>query len=362
MFGEKVGVGFEALAVVFEAFVEFAAGATEAAELAAERKLFLMRGTHAGGDEVVVVGRQGQGRRVRPAGSGAEDGAQRLGKDLAGGVHAHEGVGAIGVAEVGDEAGRLGFGLHIGGARGAGGRHDGWQGLGSLAVGLSSAVPNLLSETDQVHFFVSVVVEDTFFGVEVVEFLFGLFTEEGFVGADDLLILFEALHEAGAKADDAVHALGGQERVGQDGVVLLADAVHSAGALDEPDDGPREVEVHDDVGVLEVLTFGKDIGGNEHAQFGFAFAQAAVGPGAEAAGQGHRIGSVAGGDVEVGDAGAAQFIGEIPGGVGELGEDEDLVARMGLGEETVQSLELGIPVGLPAAGALEDVQQGACVA
>jgi hypothetical protein len=77
----------------------------------------------------------------------------------------------------------------------------------------------------------------------------------------------EALADAGAQVNDALHPVGGQEGVAEYVFCLLADAVDAAGPLDEPDDGPRQVKVHDNVGVLKVLALAQHICGNQHPQF-----------------------------------------------------------------------------------------------
>ena len=70
--------------------------------------------------------------------------------------------------------------------------------------------------------------------------------EEGFVRADHLGVLLQALPHAGAQADDALDAVGRQEGVAEDRLGLLADAVDAAGPLDQADDGPGQVVVDDD--------------------------------------------------------------------------------------------------------------------
>ncbi|MEP6548988.1 MAG: hypothetical protein ABJD53_16140 [Gammaproteobacteria bacterium] len=54
----------------------------------------------------------------------------------------------------------------------------------------------------------------------------------------------------GAKADDALHAVSGQERIAIDRVGLLPDAVNTAGALNQPDDRPRQIEIDDSGAML----------------------------------------------------------------------------------------------------------------
>ncbi|SHV95877.1 Uncharacterised protein [Mycobacteroides abscessus subsp. abscessus] len=50
-----------------------------------------------------------------------------------------------------------------------------------------------------------------------------------------------------------------EKGIQQDSLGLLANAVDTAGTLDESDDRPRQVVVHDDVSVLQVLALAEDI-------------------------------------------------------------------------------------------------------
>jgi hypothetical protein len=55
-----------------------------------------------------------------------------------------------------------------------------------------------------------------------------------------------------AEADDLFDAIARQEGIALNFFGSLTDAVHTASALDESDDGPRQVIVNDDRAVLEV--------------------------------------------------------------------------------------------------------------
>ena len=207
------------------------------------------------------------------------------------------------------------------------------------------------------------IVEDAgFFGEEVAdEGVVLLVLEKGFVGADDLGVFVQALADARAQADEALDAIGGQEGVAEDLLGLLPDAVHAARALDEADDGPRQVEVHDDGGVLKVLAFAEDIGGDKDAEFidrgdvvGRAFVPRLVAFGAEAAGEAGGIFGVAGDAGHLLEPAGLQLVGEVGDRVGELGEDEYLLAGMFLRQKFVEFGEFVVLVGLPLAGELED--------
>ena len=142
---------------------------------------------------------------------------------------------------------------------------------------------------------------------------------------------------------------------------MLADAIHAARALDEADDGPRQIEVHDDGGVLEVLAFAEHIGGDQHAEFlggrnvvGRTFVPRLVAFGAEPAGVAGRFFGVAGDAGHLLEPARLQLFRKVGHGVGELGEDEDLLAGMFFGQQFVEFGQLVVLVGLPLAGEFED--------
>ena len=142
------------------------------------------------------------------------------------------------------------------------------DGLFEFRVAVGGVLPDLVGVGGEIDFGVGVAVEDAgLLVVEIEEFLpLALVLEEGFIGADDLSVLVQALADARAQANDALDAIGGQERVAEDLLGLLADAIHAARALDQADDGPRQIVVDDDGAVLQVLAFAQDIGGDQHAQ------------------------------------------------------------------------------------------------
>jgi hypothetical protein len=111
-------------------------------------------------------------------------------------------------------------------------------------------------------FVVAVVVGDAAL-VEVVEDLdLAVAAEELLVGAERFGGGSESVLDALPQPDLLLDLLV-RDQVEVDGVGLLSDAVDAAGALDDPDDGPGQVVVDDDVAVLQVLTFGEDVGGDE---------------------------------------------------------------------------------------------------
>ena len=66
----------------------------------------------------------------------------------------------------------------------------------------------------------------------------------------------------------------GKEGVAENLFRLLPDSVDAARTLDEADDGPGQVVVHDYVGVLEVLALTQYVGGNQDAKLSLRFALA----------------------------------------------------------------------------------------
>ena len=134
---------------------------------------------------------------------------------------------------------------------------------------LDGVFPDLVGLGSEIDFGVVVAVEDPgLLGKEIADgLLVGLILEKGFVAADHFGVLAEAVAHAGAQADDAFDAVGGEERVAEDLLRLLPDTIHATGPLDESNDGPRQVIVDDDGAVLKVLAFAEDIGRDQDAQF-----------------------------------------------------------------------------------------------
>ena len=229
-------------------------------------------------------------------------------------------------------------------------------------VGVAGVFPNLVGERGEVHFVVFRVVEDAgFFGEKVADEVVVFFVlEKGFVGADDLGVFLQALADARAQADEALDAIGGQKRVAENFLRLLADAIHAARALDEADDGPRQIEVHDDGGVLKVLAFAENIGGDQNAKFvamAEILSRALLLSGLNRRAKVGRVFGVAGDAGQLLEAARLQLVAEVEHGVGELGEDEDLLVGMLLRQEILEFGQLVILVGLPVAGELQDGKQ-----
>ena len=73
-----------------------------------------------------------------------------------------------------------------------------------------------------------------------------------------------SLPDAGPQPNDPFDPIGGQEAVTQNPIGLLTDPIDAASPLDQPDDGPREIEVHDDSRILQVLAFAEHVGGDQN--------------------------------------------------------------------------------------------------
>ena len=91
--------------------------------------------------------------------------------------------------------------------------------------------------------------------------------EEGFVGADDFGVLVQPLANARTQADQAFDTFGGQKRITENLLGLLPNAIHAARALNEPDDGPRQVVVHNNGGILQVLALAQNVRCDDDAEF-----------------------------------------------------------------------------------------------
>ena len=119
-------------------------------------------------------------------------------------------------------------------------------------VRAGSVLPYLVGVGGQVYVSFRIPVKDT--GALVIQVDDGLFVfiilEERLIRADHLGVLLEPVPDTLAQFDDALNSLGGQERVTKYLLRLLPDAVDAARPLNETNDGPGQVVVHNDVTVL----------------------------------------------------------------------------------------------------------------
>ena len=111
---------------------------------------------------------------------------------------------------------------------------------------------------------------------------------------------------------------------------MLTDTVNTSGTLNQADDCPWQVIIHDNVGILKVMTFGKHIGSNENTGLLFSciFACRIVAVRRELLDNGGRIVPVACGIIYIRESALAKLLVDITCCVGELGEHHDFVIVM----------------------------------
>ena len=221
--------------------------------------------------------------------------------------------------------------------------------LGLLVLDLGPHEPSLADGVGLALVLVKLVLGRERALVEVVEEVdFLVVAEEPLVGAEGGGVVAEPLPDALAQADRLLDLLV-RDQVDEDLVGLLADAVDTAGALDDPDDRPRQVVVDDDVGVLEVLALGQDVGGDQDVDrvrrpACVRLPRRAGGCSRARSGGRWRLGrrSRRYASPTFGDAGVLQRLRDVLGGVGVLGEDEHLLARVVVAEQVDEGVDLGV--------------------
>ena len=146
-----------------------------------------------------------------------------------------------------------------------------------------------------------------------------------------------------------VHSVRGQEGIAQNVVRLLPDAVHAAGSLNQADNGPRQVVIHDDGAVLKVLPFAQDVGGDEDAEFGAVRHEIVffVALRTEAPRQLRRVCRVAAHGLHPRHAARRKLFLQIAHRVGELGKDENFAVRVRTCEQVFQCAEFHVLCRLP---------------
>ena len=214
-------------------------------------------------------------RRVAPALSGREDFELRFCDALAIAVNVGESVVTVAYAHEDQDAfWPLCDGFVLSRREHYVGQVD--DGFLQSRIGVDGVLPYLVGVGCQVNLAVEISVEDArAFVVEVEDRLVVVFVfEKRLVCTDYFGVLPEPRPDPATEVDDALYALGGKEGVAQDLFRFLPDAVDAARPLYEPDDGPRQVVVNDDVAVLEVLAFAQYVGGDEDSKFLFRFVPA----------------------------------------------------------------------------------------
>ena len=138
-------------------------------------------------------------------------------------------------------------------------------------IAVDGVFPDLESVGAKIDFGIGIAVQDSgLFGEQVAHgLLVAVVLKERFVGANDFLVFLEPLANTGAKANDPLYAISRKKAVAEDSFRFLADTIHTTGPLDQPDDRPGQIEIHDDGPVLKVLAFGKHIRGDQDVNFLF---------------------------------------------------------------------------------------------
>ena len=136
-------------------------------------------------------------------------------------------------------------------------------------VAVDGVLPDLVGVGTQVHLAVRVVVENAgLLGEQVADRLFAAVVfEEVFVGADHFGVLLQTLADPRSQPEDSFNAVGGQEGIAENRLRFLADTIDAPGTLHKPNDGPGQVVIHDNGGVLKVLAFAEHVRGDDDAKF-----------------------------------------------------------------------------------------------
>ena len=188
--------------------------------------------------------------------------------------------------------------------------------------------------------------------------------KEMLIRADNFRVFLQAPPDPHSKPNDSLHTIGREKGIAEYLFGFLADAVHAARALDQPDNGPGQVEVHDNGAVLEVLAFAQHVRGDEDAQFVFRLYPVPlfIAFGAKPPCKRCRVGRVSGGAGKRVDSCGLEPGFDVTDGVGKLAEDEDLFRGVFLCNQIDQRFELCVLVVVPLARLFQDTQKGRCVA
>ena len=169
----------------------------------------------------------------------------------------------------------------------------------------------------------------------------------------------ETLSHARPQTDQFLHAVSRKKRIAENLLRLLPNAIHTTCPLNKPNDGPREVEVHYDGGVLEILAFAQHIRRDEDTKLLVRWNLVAflVARGAEPPSISSGVFVTTSDPGETLQTSGSKLRLKISHCVGELREDNDLVVAMLLRKEGKQRLQFGVGLRLPITAATQDVRQ-----
>ena len=180
--------------------------------------------------------------------------------------------------------------------------------------------------------------------------------KKSLVCPDHLGVLVQPLAYPGPEPDEPLHPFCREKRVTENLLGFLAYAVDTAGTLDEPDDRPGEIVIDDHERILKVLPLTENIRGDKDTDLvlfgGPVFGLVALG--AEKACVERRVVRIPGDTLEVVEM---KVFAEVGHRVGELREDEYLVACVMHGDQLSEFCELTVFGRLPLAGKLKDGEE-----
>ena len=153
--------------------------------------------------------------------------------------------------------------------------------------------------------------------------------------------------QARPQADDFLHAVGRKERITVDFIRLLTDTVHTPRTLDKADDCPRQVEVHDDMGILQVLPLAEHVGGYEHTVLLIGEIILVVALGREMLHDVRRVLAASRRTADLRYSTPFQLPVNVMCRVGELCEHDNLVRSVLLLQQIFQFVQFRVGIGLP---------------
>ncbi len=126
-----------------------------------------------------------------------------------------------------------------------------------MGVAFHGVLPYLVGLRREIHFRIVITVKNA--GVLRIEIAHGLLValvfEERLIAPHDFRILVQTLSDTTAQTDDPLNTIGGEERITADLLRHLADTVNASGSLDQSNNGPWKVVIHNNGAILQVLSF-----------------------------------------------------------------------------------------------------------